>query len=398
MFTRDIWELLRKEIEKDEVLVLTGARQVGKTTTIKWILSQIQSENKYYFDLENISNRKLFLVSDYDSLIQEFQNLGLDISQKMYIAVDEIQLLPELPSIVKYLHDHYNIKFLITGSSSYYLKNLFSESMAGRKIIYELYPLSFSEFLRFRQEDYILPKFSYSAKFSKFAYQKLGQLYQEYTEFGGLPKVVLISDLQDKKKQLEMIFSSYINLDVQILSEFRSVKEFAKLVELLAGRIGNKINVSQLSKILGITRQTIDSYLAFMEQTYLIRLIQPFSKSADVRFRMSPKLYFVDTGIANINYDLSVGAKFENTLCHQLFLHANQNVFGRKLTYFADDNSEIGFILNDDYAFEIKETPVDTDLIKLSRNAEKIKTSKYRLIGKNMPSTFDDFIWGGMID
>jgi len=141
MVTRDIWKQLKNEINKDEILVLTGARQVGKTTTIKWLLSQIRSENKYYFDLENVSNRKLFLTQDYDTLIQEFKILNLNVSEKMYIAIDEIQLVSELPSIVKYLYDNYNIKFLITGSSSYYLKNLFSQSMAGRKNIYELWSL-----------------------------------------------------------------------------------------------------------------------------------------------------------------------------------------------------------------------------------------------------------------
>jgi len=397
MFTRELWKTLKNEIEKDEILVLTGARQVGKTTTLKWLLSQIKSKNKYYFDLENISNRKLFLSQDYDSIIREFQILNIDTSEKMYIAIDEIQLLPELPSIVKYLYDHYKIKFLITGSSSYYLKNLFSESMAGRKIIYELYPLSFSEFLNFKREDYNVQKFSFDNKFSDFSYQKLRHLYNEYIEFGGLPKIVLTDDLDDKKEKLEMIFSSYINLDVQSLSDFRSVRDFAKLVELLASRIGNKINSSQLSKILGISRQTVDTYLAFMDQTYLIRLVEPFSSSVDVRIRMSPKLYFVDTGIANINYDLSAGAKFENTVCHQLFLHANRDVFGKKLSYFSDDKTEIDFILNGEYAFEVKETPIDTDFIKLSRNAEKLNISKFRLIGRNKSVTFDNFIWGGML-
>ncbi|OGK37319.1 hypothetical protein A3F03_04345 [Candidatus Roizmanbacteria bacterium RIFCSPHIGHO2_12_FULL_41_11] len=397
METRDIWESLKNELDRDEVLVLTGARQVGKTTTLYWLLSQISSKNKYYFDFENVVNRDLFSVKDYDRIIMELKNLGLDTSQKMYIAIDEIQLLPELPSIVKYLHDHYNFKFLISGSSSYYLKNLFSESMAGRKVVYELYPLSFGEFLRFKKEEYLLPEFSYDREFPGFTYQKLKHLYDEYIEFGALPKVVLTDNLTDKKKQLEMIFSSYINMDVQSLSDFKSMKEFTRLIQLLASRIGNKLNISQLSKVLGISRQTVDSYVAFMEQTYLIRLIKPFSRSVDVRLRVAPKLYFVDTGIANINYDLSGGAKYENTVCHQLFLHADSHLFGRKLAYFADEISEIDFVLNGAQAFEVKETPVETDRNQLARNAGKLGISQYRLIGKEKPAVFDDFIWGGMI-
>ncbi|MBP9690721.1 ATP-binding protein [Candidatus Woesebacteria bacterium] len=397
METRDIWKSLIKELDKDEVLVLTGARQVGKTTTLHWLLSQIPSKNKYYFDFENIANRNLFDVQDYDSLIREFQNLNLDISQKMYIGIDEIQLLPKLPSVIKYLYDHYKIKFLITGSSSYYLKNLFSESMAGRKTVYELYPLSFGEFLRFKKEPYLLPEFQYDRTFSEFSYQKLKHFYDEYIEFGALPKVVLTDNFADKKKQLEMIFSSYINLDVQSLSDFKSIKDFARLIQLLASRIGNKLNITQLSKVLGISRQTVDSYVSFMEQTYLIRLIRPLSRSADVRLRVAPKLYFVDTGIANINYDLSGGAKYENAVCHQLFLYADSHVFGRKLAYYADDYSEIDFILNDTQAFEVKETPIATDRNQLTRNAKKLGIFQFRLIGKEKPAMFDDFIWGGVI-
>jgi len=397
MYTRDIWQKLKQDLEKDEALVLTGPRQVGKTTTVRWLLSQIPSNNKYYFDFENIANRNLFDVQNYDSLIQEFQNLNLDTSQKMVIAIDEIQLLPNLPSVIKYLYDRYKIKFLITGSSSYYLKNLFSESMSGRKIVHEIYPLSFGEFLRFKGESYTLPDFSYDMAFSEFTYQKLKHLYHEYIEFGGLPKVVLTQDRSDKKTLLQMIFSSYIHLDVQTLSEFRSVRDFTKLVELVASRIGNKVNVSNLAQILGISRQTVDSYLTFMEQTYLIRFVKPFSKSPDVSLRIAPKLYFVDTGIANINYDLSGGVKYENSVCNQLFLNANQSALGRELNYFSNEDCEIDFILNKTQAFEVKETPVDTDRSRLANNARKLGISQYRLIGKNKPALFDDFIWGGVI-
>jgi len=74
---------------------------------------------------------------------------GTDFSQKVLIAIDEIQLVPNLPSVLKYLYDAYDIKFIVTGSSAYYIKNLFSESLAGRKKIFEIYPLNFGELLLF---------------------------------------------------------------------------------------------------------------------------------------------------------------------------------------------------------------------------------------------------------
>lgn len=397
MQDRTIWPQLLKELKSDQVLVLTGPRQVGKTTTVQWLLSQLKSKNSYYFDLENIRNRDLFSLEDYDALIPEFQNVGLDTSKKMYIALDEIQLLPNLPSVIKYLHDHYQIKFIITGSSSYYLKNLFSESMAGRKVIYELFPLSFSEFLRFKGEEYSLPEFSYDLKFSDFAYAKLQTYYDEYVTFGGLPKVVLTQSQDQKRQLLESIFSSYLNLDVQSLADFKSLNDFRRLVRLLASRIGNKINVTHFSEVIGVSRQTITSYLEFMEQTYLIRLIKPLTKSSDVQVRIAPKLYFVDTGIANINYDLSAGARYENTVCHQLSLHAETTAFGLDLTYSDQNNAEIDFVLNKSQAFEVKETPVASYLPKLRRTAKKVGIDRFRLVGRKKPANYTDFLWGGMI-
>lgn len=122
MFKRDIWDKIGKEINSKEMLVLTGPRQVGKTTTLKWILEQIKSSNKLYLDLELLTNRDLFSQRNYDSIINELKLLGLNDKEKMYLALDEIQLVENLPSVVKYLYDHFDIKFFLSGSSSYYLR------------------------------------------------------------------------------------------------------------------------------------------------------------------------------------------------------------------------------------------------------------------------------------
>src|SRR3989339_800741 len=196
MLKRHIWSTLEKEISTDEIIVITGPRQVGKTTTLNWLLEKIPSKNKLKLDLENIVDRELFETQNYESLMIEFQNRGLSTQEKMYVALDEIQRGKNVPSIVKYLHDHYDIKFFLTGSSSFYIKNHFSESMAGRKIIYEMFPLSFPEYVDFRGFMYSTDneEFFEHIRFSNAAYQQLKDYYQEYIEFGGLPKVALTLD------------------------------------------------------------------------------------------------------------------------------------------------------------------------------------------------------------
>ncbi len=390
---RLIWPTLKKEIRTEEIIVITGPRQVGKTTTLNWLLKQIKSDNKICFDLQNLADRELFETKNYKSIIKEIVKKGLNEHKKMYIAIDEIQLLPSLPEIVKYLYDHYSIKFFLTGSSSFYIKNKFNESMAGRKIIYEMYPLRFQEFLTFKGIDYQLTTdLELTQKFNQHAYQTLKNAYNEYIEFGGLPKIVLTKSTDRKKQLLQEIFSSYITLDVEVLADFKSSTALRKVIKILASKVGNPLNVSQIARIIGLTRVTVTNYIEFLQQTYLIRSIAVFSKSPAVKLRKAQKCYFIDTGIANINADLSGGAKFENTLCHQLSFYG-------KLNYFLNSSGEIDFILNqsNQTAFEVKTAPTTLDLKKLKRRSQALAINQYRLIGKNQSAQFDDYLWGGLI-
>lgn len=394
MQNRQIWHQLESEIPSDEVVLITGPRQTGKTTTLKWLLSQVKTKNKAYFDLENIVTRELFEIKNYDLILNELQNRGLQTDQRLYLAIDEIQLLPSLPSLVKYLYDHYKIKFFLSGSSSFYIKNRFNESMAGRKLIFEMLPLTFQEFLDFQDAGYSLPQIEPSQLvFDRSLFQSLQSYYQEYLEYGGLPKVVLTPEISRKKQLLEEIFSSYINLDVQFMADFKSTLGLRSVIKLLASRVGTPLNLSELSSITGLNRLTIASYLEFLEQTYLIGTIPAFSKSLGVQTRLRKKVYFVDTGIANINADLSSGSKFENSIFCQL------RSWG-KLSYYSDKQGEIDFILTNQSgktAFEVKETPTPADLRTLQRRAATIGLSESRLLGKNVPAHFTDFVWGGAI-
>ena len=131
---RSLFPSLKNALSDQRIIVITGMRRVGKTTTLRWLLDQVPSTNKIFLDLERLDQRAVFQESNYDLVLNYFRDLGLDPNQPLTAALDEIQYAPNLPSVVKYLYDHHGIKFLLTGSSSYYLKHFFSESMAGRKI------------------------------------------------------------------------------------------------------------------------------------------------------------------------------------------------------------------------------------------------------------------------
>jgi len=395
MITREIWPVLKRELASKEILVVTGPRQVGKTTTLKWLLEQVP-ENKAYLDLTLASVQRLFDYEDYDNIVNQLSGFGLDFSKRPVLAVDEIQYSKHIPRVIKYLHDHYKIKFILSGSSAFYMKNHFSESLSARKIVYELLPLTFREFLTIKSVKYksvpLSPADFSKTAFNLFAHETLAALYDEYIEFGGFPGVALSESVERKKRMLDVIFSSYIDLDVKQLADFKSLTDLKKLISLLAVRVGSRLNIDELSQIMGLSRPTVTNYISFLEQTYLIRLLPAYSKNPSVRERLPKKVFFVDTGIANINADLSGGAKFENTVCHQLQAHGK--------TFFSTAGGEIDFILahgKQAIALEVKETPVDKHLKELGKRAAKIQMDTFAIIGKNPSAKFNHFVFGGVL-
>ncbi|MCU0653460.1 MAG: ATP-binding protein [Candidatus Pacebacteria bacterium] len=390
-FERKIYQQLKSHLKEKQITVLTGMRRTGKTTLVARLLAEIESKNKIYIDLQRADNRQLFGEKNYDNIVLELAGRGLDASKKMYLAIDEIQLVPELPGVVKYLYDHYDIKFIVTGSSSYYMKNLFSESLSGRKKIFELYPLDFGEFLIFKQIETAAPSNFLEAGFDEYEYQRLKGYYDEYIEFGGFPEVVL-ADAPDKKKDLlKDIISSYINIDVESLADFKKRDDFYNVVKILVSRVGSRVDYGKIALMGGISIITLRNYMGFLEETYLIKRVPVFTSNVGREIVKAKKLYFIDSGLANVLADLDSGAKFENAVFNQL---ARQ---GEVRYYSLKGGREIDFIFNGKIALEAKETPIESDQSDLSQLAKIAGLENFRLIGKNISPKFKNYIWGGSI-
>ena len=387
---RKIFSSLEDHIEKKQVTVITGMRRTGKTTLVKELLSHIKSENKLFIDLERMDNRVLFTEKNYDNIINSLGQRGLNFNQKVFLALDEIQLVPEIVSVIKYLYDKYTIKFILTGSSSFYLKNLFSESLSGRKKIFELYTLNFSELLTFNDVSFKENVF-YKKNFNPAEYERLKFYYEQYIIFGGFPEVVLSKKTEDKKDLLNDIISSYINVDIKTISDLRNSQNIFNLVKMLAGRTGTRLDYTKLSSLTGISRPTLYNYLYLLEQSFLITLVPVIAKNPDKEIVKAKKIFFNDNGILNVLSDISSGAKFENSVFNQLRHLGEINYYALK------SGKEIDFILNKGFAFEVKETPSENDVKYLKNLSRQIKISKFRVIGRHPSPNFDDFIWGGDI-
>ncbi|MBW6474680.1 MAG: ATP-binding protein [Anaerolineaceae bacterium] len=394
IFERPIFKEIAKALSDSRIIVITGMRRVGKTTAVRWLMDQISTNNKLFMDLERLDQRTVFEEQNYDLVLNYFRNQGLDLSKPMTIALDEIQYVPNLPSVIKYLYDHYGIKFILTGSSSFYLKNYFSESMAGRKIVYEMFPLSFGEFLSFRDVPYFRKQSFSEMLFDNHEYERLKAHYDEFIKYGGLPNVVLEPNPQVKREILNDIFSSYINIDVQTLADFRKIGELQRLLQILVIRMGNRIDYSKLSLIVGISRPTLNEYLEFLEKTYIIYQLPAYS-SVDRSVALGKKLYFRDNGIASILAHPGEGALYENAIFNQLRNYG-------ELAYLSKGKEfEIDFILNvensEATALEVKYHPVETDEKKLKKIANKYKFNNYWIVGRYPTPGFEKFVWGGSI-
>ncbi len=392
MFTREIYPELIRALEVKQIIAITGMRRVGKTTAVKYLLKEVLNKNKIYLDLERVEHRILFRQDNYQHIVKSLEYEGIDFSKKAWIAIDEIQLVPEIASVIKFLYDTYDIKFLVTGSSSYYLKNLFSESLAGRKRIYELWPLSFGEFLQFTEprEAFLVeePFIPYNRQVSG----KLKEAYRQYLVYGGFPEVVLCKTEEDKRFLLNDIINSYLNLDIQILSDFRKVDDIYKVIKLLTARVGSKTDFTKLSGITGINRQTLKEYLLFFEQTYLILQVPAYVKNADREIALQKKLYFSDNGILNTLGSAGSGAILENSIASQLRRRGEIKYYARR------SGQEIDFILNEQIAFEVKETPSPYDMKVLQQRAEQIGISQFKLIGLEQTNPdFTNFVWAGNV-
>lgn len=389
-FKRKIFSSLEKHLSVKQVTVLTGMRRTGKTTLVKQLMEASNIDYKLFFDLENIEDRKLFSHDNYNDTIKELKKIGIDFTKKVMICIDEIQLLPNIPSVIKYLYDHYDIKFIVTGSSSYYIKNKFQESMAGRKKIFEIYPLDFGEYLTFKNIKYEPLLNLNELENSEYVASLLKYEYEDYRTFGGFPAVVLTDDIDIKKDLIQDIINSYINIDLVQIADIRKTKEISNLIRILASRIGSKLDISKIANLTDLSRPTVENYIYLLENTYFIKTIPVYSLNTDREIVKARKVYFLDNGIATQFADLSSGSKFENAIFNQL------HHFGEISYYQLKTGQEIDFIIDKKIAFEVKETANEIDYRRMMRLAANVNIEKGFILGKNS-TNFDNYVWGGMI-
>ncbi len=335
--------------EYKQVLILLGSRQVGKTTLVKKIFPDGD-----YFLVDNEPIKKIFEAYD----IETYKTLINKNSKE--IIVDEIHLLSNPGRAVKIIYDQLeNIRIIITGSSSFHIKNKTGESLAGRKIDYNIYPLTFSEYLtqkgiekdlNFNIIEKIINDKEYNPKDQLYKFD-IKSILNSVLIYGQYPH--LIKNPNDEKYLLNFV-DSLIFKDILELSLIEDKKLAKDLLKLLAFQIGNLINYSELAVSLKADQRTIKRYIEIFEQSFIIYRLYPYSKSKRDEIIRSAKIFFYDNGVRNalisdfsdLNSRIDKGALFENFIISELLKQDSYSEKNFKFYYWrTKQGSEIDVIL-----------------------------------------------------
>ncbi|MBI5145170.1 MAG: ATP-binding protein [Candidatus Omnitrophica bacterium] len=274
MIKRNILNGLRQELTQPEILILLGPRQVGKTTLLKELQDYAKkAEHKAaFFDLEQPQ-----VLADFNRSEKEIIDT-IKRSGKV-VFIDEFQYLKNVSKILKAVFDSgEKIKIVCSGSSSLEIHKHLKESLAGRRFLYRIYPLQYSEI---------------KASLSAFS-------LEEYFRFGGMPALTH-TDSQERKQQiLNELLGSYILKDVKSLIKEENIRAFNHLLYLLADNQGSTISVHSLAGEVGLSSKAVNRYLDILEQTYVNFRIYSFSKNLGNELKKSCKTYLYDLGIRNV--------------------------------------------------------------------------------------------------
>jgi len=388
IYKRSVADEIERYFGTDDVIVLHGARQVGKTSLLYYFLNQLKEngEGTYYIDLEDSRFVKILDggVAGLLKLLDEEGVRPAGLSKKVFIFIDEIQYLSDPSSFLKLAADHHkDIKLIVSGSSSFAIKTKFKDSLAGRTVDFDIFPLSFREFLVFNQ---------YSFEEGKvYTDKKIGEmkaLFRQYILYGGYPKIVLTPEIDMKEKYLQQIIDTYVKKDIRDLANVKDVDKFNKLLEALASQSGQLLNITELSNTTRIAKQTIEKYLFVMENTYILKLVRPFSRNIRSELFKLPKVYFYDTGLMQMLWlkglqkDI-IGNVFETGVFSELV-----KKYEKDSVYYwrTKDKKEIDFILrrkNKVLPMEVKLNFEQFNPSAIKYFTEKYGLKAYSVIGLN---------------
>jgi predicted AAA+ superfamily ATPase len=318
--SRKIEGSIRRYLEIFPVVSVTGPRQSGKSTTLRTVFGT----NYEYVTFDDPLNIE-FLTNDPKGFFKQY---------RQRIIFDEAQAVPQLFNYLKIEVDNNRSdygRYLLTGSSQFALIKSITESLAGRIGLLSLLPLHFSEVPAAQQESHII--------------------------FGGYPELIT-RDYKNRREWYGAYLTNYVERDVRAIHNIGNLRDFHRLIMLLAARVSGELNMSQLAREIGVTVRTIQSWLSILEASYIIFLLPPYYNNFGKRIIKRPKIFFYDSGL--VCYCLGIqnietlrrgpldGQIFENYIIAEIrkeILHSGGN---KELFYFRSNlGIECDLIIDD---------------------------------------------------
>jgi hypothetical protein len=348
---RDLASKIRQYLSAPEIIAVVGARQAGKTTLLKHLQAGIQDSS--FLTFEDIEIRELF---DLD--IKSFIELYIKPSQVVFI--DEFQYSKRGGPGLKFIYDTVpDRKLIISGSSSLDLTIKAVKHLTGRILSFTLYPFSFREVLRSKDER-LSKLFESTLEFGPIEpplLQRLQKYFQEFVVYGGYPRVATAQNDEEKREILRNIFQVYLLRDVRDILGLVDDYKILSLVKALALQAGHAISYDELGNLTQQNTPAVKKQINFLEKTYIASILRPYFRNKRTELVKNPKVYFLDTGLRNavikdfkpVNERQDKGALYENCVFSELMKKDRMVKYWR-----TKSKAEVDFVVDDRIPLEVK--------------------------------------------
>jgi len=306
-YKRALLKEFEKKVRPNKVLILLGARRVGKTKLIQDYLETISKEKYLALNGEDVNDAELLKersVANYKRVLD-----GIEI-----LAIDEAQHIPEIGLILKLIVDSIDgIKVIATGSSMFDMTNNLGEPLVGRKNTLYLFPFSQIEFSEFEN------------------YKQTTENLEQRLLFGGYPELEQYTDWNEKQDYLYEIVNSYLLKDILIYEGIKSSTKIYDLLKMIAFQVGKEVSLQELGNQLQISKNTVERYLDLLSKVFVLYKINGFNRNLRKEITKSSRWYFYDNGIRNtlinnfnrLDMRNDVGELWENYLASERIKNQN---------------------------------------------------------------------------
>ncbi|MBI2259120.1 MAG: ATP-binding protein [Flavobacteriia bacterium] len=373
MIKRNLSEIISKKLNDNKIIVILGARQVGKTTLLESLTKKYKKVLHFNGD-----------DSDTRSILSEANSTKLKylIGNADCVFIDEAQRIENVGLTLKIIHDNrFKCKVFASGSSAFEIANKFNEPLTGRKWEYQLYPFSFEEMVKHTN------------------FNEESRNLSHRLVFGYYPDVV--NNPSNEREILEQIANSYLYKDILNWERIKKPNQLDKLIKALAFQVGNLVSYNELGQISGLNNETVEHYINLLEKAFVVFRLGTYNRNLRNELKKTRKIYFYDNGIRNaiikqympIELRNDIGQLWENFIISERIKHnqSNQhfcntyfwrNLAKQEIDYIEEWGGKID-------AFEFKWQSKNENIKFPNMFLENYKPNKTKLITKD---NFHEFI------